>query len=109
MEVLEQTFKSVGLEGPERNEALLNNFARPLEVYRAYLVKIISEIVGCEEEIAQKCILWPNNIDNGDLAVVLPKLRPGVKADKTGVEIMEKVQKLLGRIRPFPGRIANLI
>ncbi|KAH7401886.1 hypothetical protein DE146DRAFT_716202 [Phaeosphaeria sp. MPI-PUGE-AT-0046c] len=90
MEALEQTFKLIGLDAPASNETLLHNFNRPIEVYRICLVKILSDILECEEEVAQRCILWPNNIDNGDLAIVLPKLRPGVKADKTAVEIMEK-------------------
>lgn len=91
MEALKQTFQNIGLDAPASSETLLHNFTRPLEVYRICLVKLLSDILECEEDVAQKCVLWPNNIDNGDLAVVLPKLRPGVKADKTAVEIMEKV------------------
>ncbi|OAL06613.1 arginyl-tRNA synthetase [Phaeosphaeriaceae sp. SRC1lsM3a] len=90
MEALKQTFQNIGLDAPASSETLLHNFTRPLEVYRICLVKLLSDILECEEDVAQKCVLWPNNIDNGDLAVVLPKLRPGVKADKTAVEIMEK-------------------
>jgi arginyl-tRNA synthetase len=74
---------------------------QPLEVCRASLTKVLVDIARCSEEDAERSIQWPNNIFNGDLAVVLPRLRPGMKADKLAMEIMEKV--LPGRKRArFP-------
>lgn len=101
METFTQTFKTTGLSTFGSNDALLQNFARPIEAYRTCMVKILSEILECEEQVIQKCVLWPNNIDNGDLTVVLPKLRPGVKANETAVEIIEKVRTTQSRYDSF--------
>ncbi|KAH7355821.1 hypothetical protein BKA66DRAFT_562864 [Pyrenochaeta sp. MPI-SDFR-AT-0127] len=93
METLEQSLSSLSLEVPipriEAAEVLVN----PLDLLRTYLAKILAEIAGCNIEAAYKSIQWPNNISNGDLAVILPKLRPGAKADEVAVELMEKFPK----------------
>lgn len=80
----------LGLPVPSRDTSLI--LSNPLELWRTCLTSVLSEVVECDEETVRKCIQWPNNIFNGDLAVVLPKLRPGTKADKLAVEIMEEVQ-----------------
>lgn len=92
MEGLEQSVSALGLGAPpvpykETSEP----FTNPLELCRAYLASILKDIAQCSEDDAHKAIQWPNNIFNGDLAVVLPKLKPGIKADKIAVEIIEKV------------------
>lgn len=91
MEALGQAFSSLGLDNSASSEAWRQNFTRPIEAYRMCLVKHLSETLDLEEEVVQKCVSWPNNIDNGDLTVVLPKLRPGVKANETAVEVIQKV------------------
>ncbi|KAH9860762.1 hypothetical protein J1614_012095 [Plenodomus biglobosus] len=63
--------------------------SNPLDVYRCYLAGILANVAKCEPEIAHKSIQWPNNIFNGDLAVILPKLRAGVKAEELAVELMK--------------------
>lgn len=92
MDALQTSLESLNLNVPipeiEAAEVLVN----PLDVCRTYLAEILADIAGCDIEAAYKSIQWPNNIFNGDLAVILPKLRPGAKADALAVELMEKVR-----------------
>lgn len=93
METLEKALKSLFLDASASYVSHGNNlrdFSNPLDVYRAHLEHTLVEHVGCEEEAASKSIQWPNNIFNGDLAVVLPRLRSGIKPDQLAVEVMEK-------------------
>lgn len=91
MDALDQHLLSLDLNSlvPEGENA--KALVHPLDICRASLAKLLVDVAECSEEDAHKSIQWPNNIFNGDLAVVLPKLRQGVKADKLAVEIMEKV------------------
>lgn len=94
METLEQSLTSLNLDVPvpviEAAEVQVN----PLDLFRTYLAKVLAEIAGCDIAAAYRSIQWPNNISNGDLAVILPKLRPGAKADEVAVELMEKVGRM---------------
>lgn len=94
MDLLELLLASLGLgvliPQVEGAEVLAN----PLDIYRTYLAHILAVALDCDIGVAYKSIQWPNNISNGDLAVVLPKLQPGVKADAVAAELMEKVHTL---------------
>ena len=91
LNALEQGLAALGLGVPVPSKDTSQILCNPLEIWRAYLMNVLAEVVECDEGTIHKCIQWPNNIFNGDLAVVLPKLRPGAKANKLAVEIMEKV------------------
>jgi arginyl-tRNA synthetase len=91
MEALEQSLGSLSLSVPIPEVRVAEVLANPLDVCRTYLAQILAEIAGCDIDAAYRSIQWPNNIFNGDLAVILPKLRPGAKADALAVELMEKV------------------
>jgi hypothetical protein len=90
-DVLESCLAELNLNMPTCSFDISQALANPLDLYRSYLATILAGLVGCNEEDAFKSIQWPNNIFNGDLAVVLPKLQPGAKADKLAVELLEKV------------------
>jgi arginyl-tRNA synthetase len=92
LNALEQGLATLGLGVPMLSRDTSPIRSNPLEIWRAYLTSVLSDVVESDEETVRKCIQWPNNIFNGDLAVVLPKLRPGTKADELAVEIMEKVK-----------------
>jgi arginyl-tRNA synthetase len=91
MDTLEQIVSSLSLGKTSPSSGAANALIYPLDVCRAHLTKLLVDIVNCSEDDAEKSIQWPNNIFSGDLAVILPKLRPGVKADQLAMEIMEKV------------------
>jgi hypothetical protein len=90
MEVLEQSLAALGLSIPASYQETLQT-TDALEICRTCLASILAKIANCSEEDASKSIQWPNNISNGDLAVILPKLRQGLKSNEMALYIMEKV------------------
>lgn len=84
---LEHSLATLHLTTPRSNNELADIFSNPLDLCRSLLADILSETVGGELEAAFKAIQWPNNIYDGDLSVVLPKLRPGCKAAELAAEI----------------------
>lgn len=87
---LEKCFESltpaVSLSGFDAADVL----TKPLDLWRIHLAKVLGDLVGCSHEAAYKAIHWPNNIYNGDLAVILPKLCPRIKAAEVAVDLMKK-------------------
>jgi hypothetical protein len=94
MEALEQSLGSLDLNVPVPNVNDADVLANPLDVYRTYLAQVLADTIGCDMNVAYKSIQWPNNISGGDLAVILPKLRLGAKADEVTIELMKKVRTL---------------
>ncbi|KAF7452044.1 Arginyl-tRNA synthetase [Pyrenophora tritici-repentis] len=94
MNALEQSLGSLDLGVPIPQVEGAEVLANPLDIYRTYFGQILAIALDCDISIAYKSIQWPNNISNGDLAVILPKLRPGTKADAVAVELMEKVHTI---------------
>ena len=92
MEMLEQCLAALTLTGPLPTVAAADVLANPLDLCRVHLAKVLASALDCSIDAAYKSIQWPNNIFNGDLAVVLPKLRPGSKADEIAFEILGKVR-----------------
>ncbi|KAH8726342.1 hypothetical protein GQ44DRAFT_194397 [Phaeosphaeriaceae sp. PMI808] len=90
MESLEHTLASLSLTVPVPQVEAAEVLTNPLDLVRVYLAKILAEILECDDADAYKSVQWPNNIFNGDLAVILPKLKPGAKPDAVAKEIMEK-------------------
>jgi arginyl-tRNA synthetase len=90
-DVLEDCLAGLNLNMPTCSLDTSQALANPLDLYRSYLATILAALVDCNDEDAFKSIQWPNNIFNGDLAVVLPKLQPGAKADKLAVALLQKV------------------
>jgi len=90
MEALEACVASLSLDSPLPDVPAARAEANPLDLCRIHLAAILVSILGCDFEHTFKCILWPNDISSGDLAVVLPKLRPGMKAGEVAAELMQK-------------------
>ncbi|EDU45394.1 arginyl-tRNA synthetase [Pyrenophora tritici-repentis Pt-1C-BFP] len=106
MNALEQSLGSLDLGVPIPQVEGAEVLANPLDIYRTYFGQILAIALDCDISIAYKSIQWPNNISNGDLAVILPKLRPGTKADAVAVELMEKGKHLRSTvIGAFIGRL----
>ena len=68
---------------------------KPLDIARSYFAEILRSLVGCDAATAYKSIQLPSNIDNGDLAVIMPKLKPGADTKALGFEIIQNVWHFL--------------
>ncbi|KAH3954958.1 arginine--tRNA (Arg) ligase [Parastagonospora nodorum] len=90
MNTLEQIVSSLGLINASSDGEAAEALVYPLHVCRAHLTKLLVDVAGCSEDDAHKSIQWPNNIFSGDLAVVLPRLRPGSQVDQLAMEIMKE-------------------
>lgn len=65
---------------------------KPLDIARTYLAKIVESVAEVELDAAYNAIHWPNNVLNGDLVVILPKLSRGADPEEYGAQITHKVR-----------------
>ncbi|RAR04893.1 Nucleotidylyl transferase [Stemphylium lycopersici] len=93
MESLERCLASLNLSSPLPTVTVADALANPLDLCRVHLAEILAGALDIEIEAAYKSVQWPNDIYKGDLVVVLPKLRPGAKADEVALELLEKFPK----------------
>jgi hypothetical protein len=63
----------------------------PLDIGRSYFADILCSLIGCDASTAYNSIQLPNSIDNGDLAVILPRLSQGADSDALGFTIKQNV------------------
>jgi arginyl-tRNA synthetase len=64
---------------------------KPLDIARSYLAKILGEVASVGPDVAYNAIQWPNNVYNGDLVVILPKLSRGADPQEYASQIIPKV------------------
>lgn len=90
----EQCLNALSLAVPVPQFAGADTFRRPRDLCRTYLAELLSNLVGCDREVAFKSIQLPNNIDLGDLAIIIPKLRGGSNSGGDVVELINTVRLL---------------
>jgi arginyl-tRNA synthetase len=88
---LGEFLSNLGLKTPIPSFGPADVLNRPLDIGRSYLADIVHELADGEPEQAYKSIHWPNNIFNGDLAVIIPKLCPGSDPHTVGFDLTQKV------------------
>ena len=88
---LEKRLASLDLTVPLSEPDTANVLHKPLDLWRILLAEILGGLVECSHEAAYKAIQWPNNIYNGDLAVILPKLCQGKKANEVAIDLLSRV------------------
>ncbi|POS77337.1 arginyl-tRNA synthetase [Diaporthe helianthi] len=74
---------------------------KPLDIARCYLASIIEEVAKVEPDVAYNAIQWPNNVYNGDLVVILPKLSRGDDPQEYALQIISKFPRCPLFIVPF--------
>jgi hypothetical protein len=72
-----------------RGSYILNNF---IDIYRSYLAENFQTLIECNSNLIYESIQLSNATANGDLDIVLPKLRlPGTNPKELVGELMRKV------------------
>lgn len=67
----------------------LNN---PIDIYHAYLAEHLQTLVECDSHLVYNSIQPSNTIENGDLDIVLPKLKlRDVSPKELAAELLKKV------------------
>jgi arginyl-tRNA synthetase len=89
---LEKLLVALGLKTPIPHFQLAEVLDNPLDVARSYLADSLSACAECDPRITYNAIQWPNNIYNGDLSVILPKMKPGADPDELAFDLMKKVR-----------------
>lgn len=64
----------------------------PVDIYRAHLTTILTEITGVDAKIVYPALQWTQTLEMGDMVLPIPALRiKGAKPDQLAKEWTEKV------------------
>ncbi|KAL1852750.1 hypothetical protein Daus18300_012081 [Diaporthe australafricana] len=74
---------------------------KPLDIARLYLARIIETVAEVESDVAYNAIQWPNNVYNGDLVVILPKLSRGADPQQYAQQIIPRFPRCPLFVLPF--------
>ena len=88
---LEAFLGSLGMTVPIPQFQAADVLNKPLDIGRCYFADILSSLVETDAVNAYKSLQWPGDIFNGDLAVILPKLRHGSKAIEFAFDLISRV------------------
>jgi arginyl-tRNA synthetase len=87
---LQALLGAVGVEGPIPSFPWADTQNNPLSIYLSYLAETVVELTECEPQVAYDSIQWLN--EQGDLAVVLPRLRlQDVKVEELAADLIQRV------------------
>ena len=92
---LEALLQELGLNVPIPPFPSADVLNIPLDIGRSYFADILCSLIGCDAATAYNSIQLPNSVDNGDLAVILPRLSPGGDSDALGFTIKQNVWSFL--------------
>jgi arginyl-tRNA synthetase len=88
---LETLLGGLGLKTPIPVFPAADDLNKGLDIGRSYFADILCSLVKCDPLVAYNSIQWPNDIFNGDLTVILPKLSQGADYEALGMDLMTKV------------------
>ena len=85
----------VGLE-PLPSFAAADVLSNPIDIYHSYLAEHLQTLVECDQDLVYNSIQLSKTIEDGDLDVVLPKLKlPGVSPKELAGDLLKKVGRFL--------------
>lgn len=68
----------------------------PVDIYRAQIIKKVSEITGADAQVVNNAVQWTQDLKHGDLVLPVAALRfKGKKPDELSAEIAEKFESPL--------------
>lgn len=77
---LQEKLQSLGVESPIPSFEGANVLTNPVDIHRSYLAEALTKVLDCDRQLVYDAIQWTNQLSNGDLLVVVPRL--GMKAVK---------------------------
>lgn len=67
----------------------------PVDIYRAHLTSILTEVTGVDASIVYPALQWTQTLEKGDLVLPIPALRvKGKKPPELAAEWVEKVPEI---------------
>ncbi|KAH6712648.1 hypothetical protein BKA61DRAFT_644692 [Leptodontidium sp. MPI-SDFR-AT-0119] len=85
---LEAFLGRLGLKVPIPHFNAAEVLKKPLDIGRCYFADILNSLVDGDPNNTYTSILSPGDVFNGDLAVILPRLKHGSKPNVLGVELI---------------------
>jgi arginyl-tRNA synthetase len=84
--------QSLGLNDPLHKYANCYSDVNTVDVYRAHLTSILTEVTGVDPAIIYPALAWTQTLEKGDLVLPVPALRvKGRKPPELAEEWAEKV------------------
>lgn len=88
---LQAFLAEIGLE-PIPSFAATDVLNNPIDIYHSYLAEHLQTLVECDPNLVYNSIQLSKTIEDGDLDIVLPKLKlPGVSPKELAGELLKKV------------------
>ncbi|KAF2474683.1 Nucleotidylyl transferase [Lindgomyces ingoldianus] len=87
---LESSLGGLDLNVPLPQFDAANVLDNPLDICRSYLAEILCSLIECDPTVAYNSIQPSNNLENGDLVIILPRLCPGAKVNELGFDLQKK-------------------
>jgi hypothetical protein len=72
---IQTLLEGLGVRDPIPSFPDANIESRALDIYHSYLADIVQDLAQCEQRVAYEAIQWSPDVSNGDLVVVVPRLR----------------------------------
>lgn len=89
---LVEMLSALGLNDPLHKYPNCYPEANPIDIYRAHLTSILTELTGVDASIVYPALQWTQTLEKGDLVVPVPALRiKGKKPAELAEEWAEKV------------------
>jgi arginyl-tRNA synthetase len=89
---LAETLKGLSLTTPLPKYPNSYPDVNPVDIYRAHLTSILTEVTGVDAAIVYPALQWTQTLEKGDLVLPIPALRvKGKKPDELAAEWLAKV------------------
>lgn len=72
---IQTLLEGLGVRDPIPSFPEANVESQALDIYHSYLADILLDLVQCDARVAYEAIQWSPDVSNGDLVVVVPRLR----------------------------------
>ena len=93
-DLLATKLKSLSVTTPLKKYPNCYPEINPVDVYRAHLTEILTEVTGVDAAIIYPALQWTQTLEKGDLVLPVPALRvKGKKPPELAAEWVEKVNR----------------
>jgi arginyl-tRNA synthetase len=100
---LSEKLKALSLDTPLPKYPNCYPEVNPVDVYRAHLTSILTEVTGVDAAVIYPALQWTQTLEKGDLVLPVPALRiKGKKPNELAEEWVAKVNPLLPSLIPDP-------
>ncbi|PSS12601.1 hypothetical protein M430DRAFT_126279 [Amorphotheca resinae ATCC 22711] len=90
-ETLSEKLKSLSVTAPLPKYSNCFPDVNPVDIYRAHLTSILTEVTGVDAKIVYPALQWTQTLEKGDLVLPVPALRvKGKKPDELAAEWVSK-------------------